>query len=543
MLLSRMKVVTSLMVIVCLFGFLQLTSAGLFLKSLKHDNENFNALQTIRQQQSLLNNTWVALLDARSSISIAAIQFLVDGKKGDADIDVDDVLNLASHSLKEAETHWKKYLLLTKAAGNNSAEIQQKYETFHRALIELLGYMREGNITAANNQPTGKYQKAFSEEYDKYLAQIDSNFANAMVDSHQSYQTAKWVTLSVLLVVLAISIVVWKGIQNALIIPLNKAIDCLRLIASGQLNTPIDIHSAHEISQLVSTIRHMQDELSRTVGNVRASANVILSGAVGISTGNKDLSSRTEQQAVALEETAASMIELSATVKQNAENASQASKLALSASDIASHGGKLVDNVVLTMGEIASSSQKIADITNIIDSIAFQTNILALNAAVEAARAGEEGRGFAVVAGEVRNLAQRSAEAAKQIKTLITDSVDKVGTGSELVESAGETMHEIVRAVTRVTDIMSEIASASDEQSRGIDQIGIAVTEMDGVTQQNSLLVQESATAAVSLEEQAKSLTQAVSVFVINTQSESSAAFDPFSDRAVDTPATLPASA
>jgi len=542
MLLSRMKIVTSLMVIVCLFGFLQLTSAGLFLKSLKHDNENFNALQTIRQQQSSLNNTWVALLDARSSISIAAIQYLVDGQKGDADIDVDDVLNLASNSLKDAENNWNSYLLQSKEAGNNSAEIQQKYEAFHSALIELLGYMKEGNITAANNQPTGKYQKEFSDEYDQYLAQIDSNFANAMVDSHQSYHTAIWITLSVLVVVLAISVVVWKGIQNALIVPLNKAIDCLRLIASGKLNTPIDIHCANEINQLVSTIRHMQDELSRTVGNVRTSASVILSGAVDISTGNKDLSSRTEQQAVALEETAASMVELSATVKQNAENASQASKLALNASDIASHGGKLVDNVVLTMGEIASSSQKIADITNIIDSIAFQTNILALNAAVEAARAGEEGRGFAVVAGEVRNLAQRSAEAAKQIKTLIIDSVDKVGTGSELVESAGETMHEIVRAVTRVTDIMSEIASASDEQSRGIDQIGIAVTEMDGVTQQNSLLVQESATAAVSLEEQAMSLTKAVSVFVINTQSESAAEFNQLRDRIVDTPVILPAS-
>ena len=231
--------------------------------------------------------------------------------------------------------------------------------------------------------------------------------------------------------------------------------------------------------------------------------------------GNNDLSSRTEQQAASLEETAASMEELTATVKQNAENARQASHLALSASETAQKGGKVVDNVVQTMRDIAGSSQKIADIISVIDGIAFQTNILALNAAVEAARAGEQGRGFAVVAGEVRNLAQRSAQAAREIKSLIEDSVGRVELGSTLVESAGETMGEIVSAVTRVTDIMGEIASASDEQSRGIDQVGLAVAEMDRVTQQNASLVQESAAAAAALEEQASRLTQAVAVFRI----------------------------
>jgi methyl-accepting chemotaxis protein-1 (serine sensor receptor) len=209
------------------------------------------------------------------------------------------------------------------------------------------------------------------------------------------------------------------------------------------------------------------------------------------------------------------MEQLTATVKQNAENARQASHLALSASETAQKGGKVVDNVVQTMRDIASSSQKIADIISVIDGIAFQTNILALNAAVEAARAGEQGRGFAVVAGEVRNLAQRSAQAAREIKSLIEDSVSRVDVGSTLVESAGETMDEIVNAVTRVTDIMGEIASASDEQSRGIDQVGLAVAEMDRVTQQNASLVEESAAAAAALEEQASRLTQAVAVFRI----------------------------
>ena len=232
------------------------------------------------------------------------------------------------------------------------------------------------------------------------------------------------------------------------------------------------------------------------------------------------------------------MEELTVTVKQNAENARQASHLALSASETAQKGGKVVDNVVQTMRDITASSQKISDIISVIDGIAFQTNILALNAAVEAARAGEQGRGFAVVAGEVRNLAQRSAQAAREIKSLIEDSVNRVDLGSTLVESAGETMDEIVNAVTRVTDIMGEIASASDEQSRGIDQVGLAVSEMDRVTQQNASLVEESAAAAAALEEQASRLTQAVAVFRIQ-QGQASTACEPVSVAAAPAPDTL----
>ncbi|WP_455815326.1 methyl-accepting chemotaxis protein [Pseudomonas graminis] len=262
----------------------------------------------------------------------------------------------------------------------------------------------------------------------------------------------------------------------------------------------------------------MQQSLIGTVSNVRDSSNAIYTGASEISQGNNDLSSRTEQQAASLEQTAASMEELTATVKQNAENARQASQLAKNASETAAKGGRVVEGVVKTMNEIAGSSKKIADITSVIDGIAFQTNILALNAAVEAARAGEQGRGFAVVAGEVRNLAQRSAQAAREIKTLIEDSVNRVDAGSQQVATAGETMTDIVGAVVRVTDIMGEISSASDEQSRGIDQIGLAVTEMDRVTQQNASLVQESAAASASLEEQASLLSQAVAVFKIGPQ-------------------------
>lgn len=281
------------------------------------------------------------------------------------------------------------------------------------------------------------------------------------------------------------------------------------LPAMAEASANVDEKYQRYQAALAELIQFLDD----TVTQVREGSDAIYSGTSEIAAGNTDLSSRTEQQASALEETAASMEQLTATVKQNADNARQASQLAQSASETARHGGKVVDGVVNTMHEIADSSKKIADIISVIDGIAFQTNILALNAAVEAARAGEQGRGFAVVAGEVRNLASRSAQAAKEIKALIEDSVSRVDTGSVLVESAGETMTDIVNAVTRVTDIMGEIASASDEQSRGIDQVALAVSEMDRVTQQNASLVQESAAAAVALEEQASRLTQAVSAF------------------------------
>ena len=290
-----------------------------------------------------------------------------------------------------------------------------------------------------------------------------------------------------------------------------------REIAAGNLAVDVRVANGDQ-SSLLANMKAMRDSLAQVVARVRSGSESVASASTQIAEGNNDLSGRTEEQASALEETAASMEELGSTVRQNADNARQANQLAQSASTVAVKGGEVVAQVVDTMKGINDSSKKIADIINVIDGIAFQTNILALNAAVEAARAGEQGRGFAVVAGEVRNLASRSAEAAKEIKTLITDSVARVDQGTSLVDQAGATMNEVVTSIRRVTDIMGEISAASSEQSAGVAQVGEAVTQMDQATQQNAALVEEMAAAASSLNSQAQDLVQAVSVFRLTSE-------------------------
>ena len=297
--------------------------------------------------------------------------------------------------------------------------------------------------------------------------------------------------------------------------PLRKAIAVASAVAKGDLSSRIDVTSKDETGQLLQALNEMDESLRKVVGGVRTSADAISSASHQLAAGNSDLSQRTEQQASSLEVTASSMEELTSTVKQNAENARQANQLAAGASNVAVLGGKAVSQVVNTMSGISESSRKIADIIGVIDGIAFQTNILALNAAVEAARAGEQGRGFAVVATEVRNLAQRSATAAKEIKNLIADSVAKVDDGTRMVDEAGKTMEEIVASIKRVTDIMAEITAASREQSSGIEQVNTAITQMDQVTQQNAALVEQAAAAAESMQEQSQSLFEAVAVFRI----------------------------
>jgi len=332
------------------------------------------------------------------------------------------------------------------------------------------------------------------------------------------YQDARElvIALSVIAIVFA-GLTAWL-VTRSITSPLSRAVKVAETVAAGDLTSEFDASSKDETGQLLRALRSMNDNLLNIVSKVRHGTDTIATASSQIAIGNLDLSSRTEQQASSLEETASSMEELTSTVKQNAENARQANQLAVSASAVAVEGGSVVGKVVHTMESINASSRKIVEIISVIDGIAFQTNILALNAAVEAARAGEQGRGFAVVASEVRTLAQRSAAAAKEIKLLIDDSVEKVDSGSKLVEQAGQTMNEVVASVRRVTDIVGEISEASREQSEGIEQVNQAVTQMDQVTQQNAALVEEAAAAAQSLQDQASSLSHIVGVFKIDSK-------------------------
>ena len=323
------------------------------------------------------------------------------------------------------------------------------------------------------------------------------------------------IALTVTLVVVAVLLgaIIAALITRSITGPVRKAVAVAETVARGDLTSKIEVTGSDELAQLLAGLRYMNERLVELVGRVRHSSDSIATGSAQIAAGNTDLSQRTEEQAASLEQTAASMEQLTATVRQNAENARQGNSLASNASEVAARGGDVVSQVVATMQAISASSGQVTNIISVIEGIAFQTNILALNAAVEAARAGEQGRGFAVVAGEVRTLAQRSASAAKEIKSLIETSVARVQSGSLLVEDAGRTMSDVVTAVRRVTDLMGEITSASSEQHTGIEQVNRAVVQMDEVTQKNAALVEEATAAAQSMAMQSNTLRDLVSVF------------------------------
>ncbi|HGY5076946.1 MULTISPECIES: methyl-accepting chemotaxis protein [Citrobacter] len=425
----------------------------------------------------------------------------------------------AEKRIKQSQEGFNAYLsraVKTPADEALDAELSASFKAYIDGLQPMLKYAKNGMFEAIINHEN-EQARPLDTAYNKALLkaiEIRTARANQLSEqAHHRTQIGMVFMLGAFGLALALTLMTFMVLRRTVIHPLLRAAQRIEQISAGDLTMQDEPTGRSEIGRLSRHLQAMQHSLVKTVGTVRQGAEEIYRGTSEISMGNTDLSSRTEEQAAAIEQTAASMEELTATVKQNADNAHHASKLAEDASGKASRGGQMVSGVVHTMGNISTSSKKISEITAVINSIAFQTNILALNAAVEAARAGEQGRGFAVVASEVRTLASRSAQAAKEIEGLISESVRLIDQGSGEVVAAGNTMTDIVDAVKRVTDIMLEIAAASDEQSRGIVQVSQAISEMDKVTQQNASLVEEASAAAASLEEQAARLTQAVGTF------------------------------
>ncbi|WMW80005.1 methyl-accepting chemotaxis protein [Undibacterium cyanobacteriorum] len=378
---------------------------------------------------------------------------------------------------------------------------------------------REGNSAGAVallRTDSSKANKKIRDLVDKVVDDHIAGGKQAFAESSATYKRAQTWVIGVIIVAILVGLTLALWLAKIVSAPLQEAVELAESIAHGDLTKTVVPSSTCEIGQLTQALAEMNASLLKVVGEVRTGTDQINDAAAAIANGNLDLSQRTEEQASSLEETASSMEEITSTIKHNSDNARQANILSQSATAVAEKGGSVVSEVVTTMNSINESSRKIVDIISVIDGIAFQTNILALNAAVEAARAGEQGRGFAVVASEVRSLAQRSASAAKEIKELINDSVEKVSQGSRLVDTAGSTMQEVVESVKRVSDMISEITAAGQEQSSGVDQINNAIMQMDSVTQQNAALVEEAAAAAATLQEQAENLVKVVSVFKLD---------------------------
>ncbi|EDK9730423.1 methyl-accepting chemotaxis protein [Salmonella enterica subsp. enterica serovar Kentucky] len=425
----------------------------------------------------------------------------------------------AETRIKQSQDGFNAYMsraVKTPADDALDNELNARYTAYINGLQPMLKFAKNGMFEAIINHENEQAKQLDAAYNHVLLKAIELRTERARLLSEQAYQRTRlgmMFMIGAFTLALVLTLMTFMVLRRTVIQPLQQSASRIERIAAGDLTMADEPTGRSEIGRLSHHLQQMQHALQQTVGAVRQGAEEIYRGTSEITAGNTDLSSRTEQQAAAIEQTAASMEQLTASVKQNADNAHHASKLAEDASGKASRGGQMVSGVVQTMGNISTSSKKISEITAVINSIAFQTNILALNAAVEAARAGEQGRGFAVVASEVRTLASRSAQAAKEIEGLIGASVSLIGQGSEEVIAAGSTMNEIVDAVKRVTDIMLDIAAASDEQSRGIVQVSQAISEMDKVTQQNASLVEEASAAAASLEEQAARLTQAVDAF------------------------------
>ena len=480
----------------------------------------FSTMQAIQSNRDTYENKLSAATNlGNAEIYLARTRLVLDRVAlHPEDPKTGEQLDRARGFFKDSDRWWDRF-------------VAQHHETDEAALIDTASQKRQAMFQGVSAFITA-IQAGDRATADKITMTQLSSLYNAMSDSNQAIKTAlfnnakrhfddteshftRMTTVSVIVVMIGLvaAFVSWVSLRRAIMRPLNTALGHFAAIAGGNLSERIVVTSRDEMGELIGGVATMQTSLVNTVRTVRSSSESIATATKEIAAGTADLAARTEEQAASLEETAASMSQLTATVKQNADSAHQGAQLAEKASDIANRGHQVVERVVGTMGGIDQSSRKIADITGIIESIAFQTNILALNAAVEAARAGEQGRGFAVVATEVRNLAQRSSAAAKEIKDLIAVSVETVNEGTTLVAEAGKTMEEVLLAVKQVNDIMSELSAAADEQRNGIEQVDHAVSQMDGITQQNAALVEQATAAAQALDEQSQRLHDAVVVF------------------------------
>ncbi|ANJ72779.1 Tar ligand binding domain-containing protein [Ralstonia insidiosa] len=513
--LKNTSVRAGLLAILITFALMIVVGAAVGVLALRTTNAATERVHDISDRSMLLNDAYKDMQRARTGMS-RLYSVLREN--------MDDAAKTAA--LESSEKGLKKAIAQVEAFKNAPPiegvddvlrqSIVQAAQTHIEAVQRALAALRAGDAAAyapLNYKDVTDTGAAWSAQIESFQQRVKQLAKDQTDDGLARYQTIlKFVALGIALA-LALIVAVFYALKAFVISPLNEAVTVLSRVAEGDLAVHVETGGRNELGRLLAAVARMRESLVNTVRQVRSSSDSVNTGAHEIASGNLDLSTRTEQQSASLEKTAASMEQMTSTVSNNSESARQASALASNAADLASRGGEVVRGVVATMDDISAGSRKMADIIGVIDGIAFQTNILALNAAVEAARAGEQGRGFAVVAGEVRALAQRSAAAAKEIKTLIDDSVSRVQAGHTQVSQAGETIAETVEAVRRVANIVEDIAAASTEQTQGIMQIGQAVSEMEQVTQQNAALVEEAAAAAQSLEEQAKNLTQVVSQF------------------------------